>query len=44
MFTLDIGVIMLVIAFIDLVAPKGAVGFVKMRSTYARSPRIRRAN
>ena len=36
--------IMVGIAFIDVVAPKGAVCLVKMQSTYARSPRIRRAN
>ena len=34
----------LIIAFIHVVAPKGAVCFVKVLSTYARSPRIRRAS
>ena len=33
-----------VITFIYEVAPKGAVCFVRVLSTYARSPRIRRAN
>ena len=35
------GLCMLVIAFINVVAPKGTVC---LQATYARSPRIRRAN
>ena len=45
-YEIDRGIwkIMVGIAFIDVVAPKGAVCWARMQSTYARSPRIRRAN